>query len=139
MLSPRKVKFRKQQKGRIRGEASRGTRISFGDYGLVALEGGRLTARQIEAARIAVNRYMKRQGKLFIRIFPDKPVTAKPAETRMGKGKGAPEFWCAVVKRGRVLYELEGVDYETAKEAFRLASHKLPVKTKFIHREGELV
>lgn len=139
MLSPRKVKFRKQQKGRIRGEASRGTRISFGDYALVTLEGGRLTARQIEAARIAVNRYMKRQGKLYIRIFPDKPVTAKPAETRMGKGKGAPEFWCAVVKRGRVLYELEGVDYETAKEAFRLASHKLPVKTKFIHREGELV
>ncbi|MCB1055006.1 MAG: 50S ribosomal protein L16 [Acidobacteria bacterium] len=138
MLSPRKVKFRKQQKGRIRGEASRGTRISFGDYALVTLEGGRLTARQIEAARIAVNRYMKRQGKLYIRIFPDKPVTKKPLETRMGKGKGNPEEWVAVVKPARILYELEGVSPELAQEAMRLASHKLGIKTRFVHRHQEL-
>ena len=138
MLSPRKIKFRKSQKGRVRGRASRGTRISYGDYALVALEGGWLTARQIEAARIAATRHMKRQGKMYIRIFPDKPVTKKPLETRMGKGKGAPELWVSVVRPGRILYELEGVPMEIAKEAFRLASHKLPLKTKFIHR-GELV
>jgi len=138
MLSPKKIKHRKMMKGRMGGTAHRGNKISFGDYALIALEPGWLTARQIEAARIATNRYMKRQGKLYIRIFPDKPVTKKPAETRMGKGKGAPEYWVAVVQPGRVIYELEGVDMETAKEAFRLASHKLPIKTKFIHR-GELV
>lgn len=138
MLSPKKIKHRKMMKGRMGGTAHRGNKISFGDYALIALEPGWLTARQIEAARIATNRYMKRQGKLYIRIFPDKPVTKKPAETRMGKGKGAPEYWVAVVQPGRVIYELEGVDIETAREAFRLASHKLPIKTKFIHR-GELV
>lgn len=138
MLSPKKVKFRKQFKGRLGGLAHRGSEISFGDYALVALEEGWLTARQIEAARIATNRFMKRQGKLYIRIFPDKPITKKPAETRMGKGKGSPELWVSVIHPGRILYEVEGVDLETAKEAFRLASHKLPIKTKFIHR-GELV
>lgn len=138
MLSPRKVKFRKQHKGRMRGTAQRGTRISFGDYALVATECGWITARQIEAARIATNRYMKRQGKLYIRVSPDKPITRKPAETRQGKGKGSLDHWVAVIKPGRVLYELEGVDIEIAREAFRLASHKLSVKTKFIHR-GELV
>ena len=138
MLSPRKIKFRKRHKGRVRGRASRGTRISYGDYALVALEGGWLTARQIEAARIAATRHMKRQGKMYIRVFPDKPVTKKPLETRMGKGKGAPELWVSVVRPGRIIYELEGVPMEIAKEAFRLASHKLPLKTKFIHR-GELV
>lgn len=138
MLSPKRTKFRKVHKGRLGGKAIRGSRISFGEYALIALEGGWITSRQIEAARIATNRYVKRQGKLFIRIFPDKPITKKPAETRMGKGKGTPEYWVAVVKPGRVLYELEGVPMELAVEAFRLASHKLPVKTKFIHR-GELV
>lgn len=138
MLSPKKVKFRKQFKGRLGGLAHRGSEISFGDYALVAMEEGWLTARQIEAARIATNRYMKRQGKLYIRIFPDKPITKKPAETRMGKGKGPPELWVSVIHPGRILYEVEGVDLETAKEAFRLASHKLPLRTKFIHR-GELV
>lgn len=138
MLSPRKVKFRKQHKGRMKGTAQRGTRISFGDYALVATECGWITARQIEAARIATNRYMKRQGKLYIRVFPDKPITRKPAETRQGKGKGSLDHWVAVIKPGRVIYELEGVDIEIAREAFRLASHKLSVKTKFIHR-GELV
>jgi large subunit ribosomal protein L16 len=138
MLSPKKVKFRKQFKGRLGGLAHRGSEISFGDYALVAMEEGWLTARQIEAARIATNRFMKRQGKLYIRIFPDKPITKKPAETRMGKGKGPPELWVSVIHPGRILYEVEGVDLETAKEAFRLASHKLPIRTKFIHR-GELV
>jgi len=138
MLSPKKVKFRKQFKGRLGGLAHRGSEISFGDYALVAMEEGWLTARQIEAARIATNRFMKRQGKLYIRIFPDKPITKKPAETRMGKGKGPPELWVSVIHPGRILYEVEGVDMETAKEAFRLASHKLPIRTKFIHR-GELV
>lgn len=137
MLSPKKVKFRKQFKGRMGGLAYRGSEISFGDFALMAVEAGWLTARQIEAARIATNRYMRRQGKLYIRIFPDKPVTKKPAETRMGKGKGSPELWVSVVHPGRILYELEGVTMETAKEAFRLASHKLPIKTKFIQR-GEL-
>ncbi len=138
MLSPRKIKFRKAHKGRVRGRTTRGAKISYGDYALVALEGGWLTARQIEAARIAATRHMKRQGKMYIRIFPDKPVTKKPLETRMGKGKGPPELWVSVVKPGRILYELEGVSMEIAKEAFRLAAHKLPLKVKFIHR-GELV
>ena len=137
MLAPKKVKWRKRHKGRMGGRATRGDRVSFGDYALVSMDHGWLTSRQIEAARIATTRHMKRVGKLHIRIFPDKPVTSKPAETRMGKGKGAPEFWVAVVKPGRVLYELEGVTEETAQEAFRLAGHKLPVKTKFIKR-GEL-
>jgi large subunit ribosomal protein L16 len=138
MLSPRKTKFRKAHKGRVRGRATRGARISHGDYALVALECGWLTARQIEAARIAATRHMKRQGKMYIRIFPDKPVSKKPLETRMGKGKGPPELWVSVIRAGRILYELEGVSMEIAKEAFRLAAHKLPLKTKFIHR-GELV
>ena len=138
MLSPRKTKFRKAHKGRVRGRATRGARISHGDYALVALECGWLTARQIEAARIAATRHMKRQGKMYIRIFPDKPVSKKPLETRMGKGKGPPELWVSVIRAGRILYELEGVSMEIAKEAFRLAAHKLPIKTKFIHR-GELV
>lgn len=138
MLSPKRVKWRKVQKGRTKGTAQRGARISFGDYGLVALQPGRLTARQIEAARIATTRFMKRQGKLYIRIFPDRPMTKKPAETRMGKGKGAPEYWVSIVKPGRILYELEGVPEDVAREAFRLASHKLPIKTKFVQR-GELV
>ncbi len=137
MLSPKRFKFRKQHKGRVRGVAQRGTKISFGDYALITLESGWLTARQIEAARVAATRHMKRQGKLYIRIFPDKPVTKKPAETRMGKGKGAPEYWVSVVRAGRVLYELEGVTDEVAVEAFRLAAHKLPLRTKFIRR-GEL-
>jgi len=138
MLSPRKIKFRKRHKGRVRGRTTRGARIAYGDYALVALECGWLTARQIEAARIAATRHMKRQGKMYIRIFPDKPVTKKPLETRMGKGKGPPELWVSVVRAGRILYELEGVEMEVAQEAFRLAAHKLPLKTKFIHR-GELV
>ncbi len=139
MLSPRKVKFRKQQKGRMHGKpATRGASISFGDYALLALEPGRLTARQLEAARIAINRHCRRQGKLYLRVFPDKPISSKPLETRMGKGKGAPEYWVAVIQPGRVLWELEGVPMDIAREAFRRASHKLPLKTKFIHR-GELV
>jgi len=138
MLSPKKVRYRKVHKGRMRGIAHRGNKVSFGDYGLLALEPGRITARQIEAARIAMTRYIKRSGKVWIRIFPDKPVTKKPAETRMGKGKGSPELWVAVVKPGRILYEMDGVDEETAAEAFRLAAHKLPIKTKFIVRSQEL-
>lgn len=134
MLSPRKVKFRKTHKGRLKGKAYRGSKVSFGDYGLVALEPGLVTARQIEAARIAMTRHTKRQGKVWIRIFPDKPLTRKPAETRMGKGKGSPEEWVAVVKPGRVLYEMEGVDEETAAEALRLASRKLSIKTRFVTR-----
>ncbi|MGB9698290.1 MAG: 50S ribosomal protein L16 [Thermodesulfobacteriota bacterium] len=136
MLAPKKVKFRKQQKGRRKGKATRGNEINFGDYGLQAVECGWLTTRQIEAARVAMTRYIKRGGKIWIRIFPDKPITKKPAETRMGKGKGAPEDWVAVIKPGRILYEMEGVDLETAKHAFRLAAHKLPLATKFISREG---
>ena len=132
MLMPKKTKWRKQQRGRMRGKAYRGSTLSFGTYGLKNLEPAWLTSRQIEAARIAITRYVKRGGKLWIRIFPDKPVTIKPAETRMGKGKGNPEYWVAVVKPGRILFELEGVSYNIAKEAMRLASHKLPVKTKFI-------
>ena len=136
MLAPKKVKFRKMQKGRRRGLAYRGSTINFGDYGLVALEAGWITSRQIESARVAITRQMKRSGKLWIRIFPDKPITAKPAETRMGKGKGAPEYWVAVVKPGRIMFEFEGVDLDVAKEAVRLAGHKLPIKTKIVIREG---
>jgi len=135
MLMPKKVKYRKQQKGRIKGLAHRGSKLSFGDYGLQALEAGRITNRQIEAARIAINRYIKRGGKVWIRIFPDKPLTKKPAEVRMGKGKGSPEEWVALVKPGRILYEMEGVDDERAMEALRLAAHKLPIRTKTVKRE----
>ncbi|MBN1326745.1 MAG: 50S ribosomal protein L16 [Candidatus Cloacimonetes bacterium] len=136
MLAPKKVKYRKVQKGRRRGLAYRGSTLNFGDYGLVALETGWITSRQIESARVAITRKMKRTGKLWIRIFPDKPVTKKPAETRMGKGKGAPEYWVAVVKPGRIMFEFEGVDLDLAKEAVRLAGHKLPIITKMITREG---
>jgi large subunit ribosomal protein L16 len=132
MLMPKKVKWRKQQRGRMRGKAYRGSHLSFGTYGLKAVEPCWITSRQIEAARVAITRYIKRGGKLWIRIFPDKPVTQKPAETRMGKGKGSPEFWVAVIKPGRILFELEGVHYDVAKEAMRLASYKLPLKTKFV-------
>lgn len=134
MLMPSKTKFRKQQRGRMRGKAFRGSAISFGEYGLKAMEPAWVSDRQIEAARIALTRYIKRGGKVWIRIFPDKPVTKKPAETRMGKGKGAPEFWVAVIKPGRILFEIEGVDETMAKEAFRLAGNKLPLKTKFVNR-----
>lgn len=137
MLSPKRVKYRKQQKGRMRGKASRGNFVAFGTYGLQALECGYLTSQQIEAARIAMTRHVKRGGKIWIRIFPDKPFTRKPAETRMGKGKGSPEGWVAVIRPGRILYEMEGVSEEVAREALRLASHKLPVKTKFVLREEE--
>lgn len=132
MLMPKRSKYRKQQRGRMKGKATRGSHISFGQYGLKALEPFWMTSQQIEAARIAITRHVKRGGKLWIRIFPDKPFTKKPAETRMGKGKGVPEFWVAVVKPGRILFELEGISESLAKEAFRLASSKLPVKTKFI-------
>ncbi|MCG9912481.1 MAG: 50S ribosomal protein L16 [Flavobacteriales bacterium] len=134
MLSPRKVKYRKVQKGRMKGNSGRGTEIAFGSFALKTLEEAWLNARQIEAARIAVNRYMKREGQVWIRIFPDKPVTKKPAEVRMGKGKGAPEFWAAPITPGRILFEVEGVSAEIAQEALRLAAQKLPVKTKFIIR-----
>lgn len=137
MLSPKKVKYRKQHKGRIKGLAFRGSTLAFGDFGLKALENGKITSQQIEAARIAISRYMKRSGKIWIRIFPDKPVTKKPAETRMGSGKGAVEYWIAPVKPGRILYEMEGVDEASAREAFRLASYKLPIATKFVTR-GEM-
>ena len=134
MLSPKKTKFRKQQKGRIRGMAKGGTDINFGDFGLQAMSNGLITARQIEAARIAMTRHIKRQGKIWIRVFPDKPVTKRPAETRMGKGKGSVELWACPVNRGRVLYEMDGVPEELAREALRLASHKLPIKTRFLKR-----
>jgi large subunit ribosomal protein L16 len=134
MMMPKKVKFRKQQRGRRRGLATRGQKISFGDYGLQALEAGWVTARQLEAARIAMTRHVKRGGKIWIRVFPDKPVTKKPLETRMGKGKGAPEEWVVVIKPARILYEMEGVTREVALEAFRLAAHKLPIKTRFVSR-----
>jgi large subunit ribosomal protein L16 len=137
MLQPKKVKHRKLMKGRMKGKAHRGSTVAFGEYGLQAMDRGRITARQIEAARIAMTRYVKRGGKIWIRIFPDKPITKKPAETRMGKGKGNPEEWVAVVKPGRVLYEMEGVTHKVAREAFRLAAHKLPVPTRFVAR-GEL-
>ena len=136
MLAPKKVKHRKVMKGRRKGLAWRGNTVAFGDYGLMALEDAFITSRQIEAARIAITRYMKRAGKVWIRIFPDKPITKKPAETRMGKGKGSPEYWVAVVRPGRVMFEIEGVSPEEAKEAMRLASHKLPIKTRIIAREG---
>ncbi len=138
MLAPKRVKYRKQQKGRMKGTAYRGNRLNFGDYGIKALEPGRITSRQIEAARVAITRHVKRGGKIWIRIFPDKPVTKKPAETRMGKGKGSPEGWVAIVKPGRILYELKGVPEEVAKEACRLASHKLPVATRFVSRQDVL-
>ncbi len=136
MLMPKKVKFRKQQRGKRRGLAERGATLSFGEYGLKAMGRGWVTTRQIEAARIAMTRYIKRGGKIWIRVFPDKPITKKPAETRMGKGKGSPEDWVVVVKPGRVLYEMEGVTEEVAKEAFRLAAHKLAISTKFIKRDA---
>ncbi len=132
MLMPKRVKFRKQQRGRMTGKAVRGSRLAFGSYGLKAMEPHWVNARQIEAARVAMTRYVRRSGKIWIRIFPDKPVTKKPAETRMGKGKGAPEFWVAVVKPGRVMFEIDGVPEDVAREALRLAAHKLPVKTKFV-------
>jgi large subunit ribosomal protein L16 len=136
MLAPKRVKFRKTQKGRRRGKAQAGNLLNFGDFGVKAEQAGWITSRQIEAARVAMTRFIKRGGKIWIRLFPDKPVTKKPAETRMGKGKGAPEEWVCVVKPGRVLYEIEGVDEATAREAFRLAGHKLPIQTKFLSREG---
>ncbi len=138
MLQPKKVKHRKIQKGRLRGKAHRGSSLSFGEYGLQALRSGFITARQIEAARIAMTRHAKRGGKVWIRMFPDKPVTKKPAETRMGKGKGNPEEWVAVVKRGRMLYEMEGVEPEVARQALRLAAHKLPIPTRIVAREDLL-
>jgi len=138
MLMPKKVKFRKQQRGRRKGISKGGTYIAFGDFALQALEPGWVTARQIEAARIAISRHIKRGGKLWIRVFPDKPITKKPLETRMGKGKGNPEEWVAVVRPTRILYELEGVTEEVAEQAMRLASHKFGIKTRFITRHGEL-
>lgn len=134
MLQPKRTKFRKMQKGRMKGLATRGAELSFGSFGIKSLEATWITSRQIEAARIAVTRFMKREGQVWIRIFPDKPVTKKPAEVRMGKGKGAPEYWVAVVRPGRILFEAEGVPMEIAKEALRLAAQKLPVQTKFVVR-----
>jgi large subunit ribosomal protein L16 len=134
MLQPKRTKFRKMQKGRMKGLASRGAELSFGSFGIKSLEESWITSRQIEAARIAVTRFMKREGQVWIRIFPDKPVTKKPAEVRMGKGKGAPEYWVAVVRPGRIIFEAEGVPFEVAKEAMRLAAQKLPVQTKFVVR-----
>ena len=134
MLSPKKVKYRKQQKGRMKGKAYRGSALSFGAFGLQAIECGRMTAQQIEAARVAMTRHVKRGAKIWIRVFPDKPITKKPAETRMGKGKGSPEGWVAVVRPGKMLYEMEGVSADLATEAFRLASHKLPFRTRLVIR-----
>jgi len=136
MLEPKKVKFRKQQKGRRRGTAHRGSTLAFGDFGLKAVERGWMSAREIEAARVALTRYLKRGGKVWIRIFPDKPLTKKPAETRMGKGKGSPELWVAVIQPGRILFEMEGVEANLAREAFRLASHKLSIPTMVVERRG---
>jgi len=136
MLEPKKVKYRKQQKGRRGGTAFRGATLAFGDYGLKTVDRGWMTAREIEAARVALTRFLQRGGKVWIRIFPDKPITKKPAETRMGKGKGAPEGWVAVIQPGRILFEMEGVDRELAREAFRLASHKLSIATLFVERRG---
>src|SRR5437667_4596982 len=135
MLMPKRVKYRKQQRGNMRGKAYRGGTVTFGEYGLQALEPAWMTNRQIEAARVAITRSMKRGGKMWIRIFPDKPVTKKPAETRMGKGKGSPEFWVAVIKPGRILFELEGISAELAKKAMKLGASKLPIKTKFVERQ----
>lgn len=134
MLQPKRTKFRRVQKGRMKGNAQRGNQLAFGSFGIKALEECWITARQIEAARIAATRYMKREGQMWIRIFPDKPITKKPAEVRMGKGKGAPEYWAAPVTPGRMLFEMEGVSYEVAKEALRLAAQKLPITTKFVVR-----
>ena len=139
MLMPKRVKRRKVMRGRMKGKAQRGNFLAYGDFGLVATTPGWVTSNQIEAARIAMTRFIKRGGQVWIKIFPDKPVTAKPAETRMGSGKGSPEYWVAVVKPGRVLFEMNGVSEEIAREALRLASHKLPIKTKFIKRETEVV
>jgi large subunit ribosomal protein L16 len=134
MLSPKKIKYRKQQKGRMRGHAHRGSSLTFGEFGLQAVECGRMTSQQIEAARVAMTRYVKRGAKIWIRVFPDKPFTKKPAETRMGKGKGSPEGWVAVIKPGKILYEMEGVGAEVATEALRLAAHKLPFRTRVLVR-----
>jgi large subunit ribosomal protein L16 len=139
MLMPKKVKFRKMQKGRMNGAAYRGAKVTFGEFGLKAVEPGWITSRQIEAARVAINRHVRRGAKLWIRVFPDKPITKKPAETRMGKGKGNPEYWVAVVKPGRVIYEISGISEELAREAMRLAAFKLPIKTKFVGREEAVV
>jgi large subunit ribosomal protein L16 len=138
MLSPKKTRYRKKQKGRMRGFSRRGSRVAFGEYGLLSLDCSWITARQIEAARMAISRHVKRSGKLWIRIFPDKPISKKPLETRMGKGKGNPEEWVCVVKPGRVLYEIQGVSEAVAQEALRLAGNKLPVRTRIITREAEL-
>ena len=135
MLLPKRVKYRRQQRGRLKGVAHRGNTVTYGDYGLVALEPAWITSNQIEAARIAMTRYIKRGGQVWIKIFPDKPITEKPAETRMGSGKGSPEYWVAVVKPGRIMFEMDGVSEEVAKEAMRLASHKLPIKCKFVSKE----
>lgn len=137
MLMPKRVKYRRVQRGRLKGRAMRGNTVSNGDYGLVALEPAWITSNQIEAARIAMTRYIKRGGQVWIKIFPDKPVTEKPAETRMGSGKGSPEYWVAVVKPGRVMFEMEGVTEDIAREAMRLAAHKLPIKCKFVKKEEE--
>jgi large subunit ribosomal protein L16 len=134
VLQPKRTKFRKQQKGRIRGKATRGSALSFGDFGLQASEGGRITARQIEAARVAMTRHARRGGKIWIRVFPTKPVSKRPPETRMGKGKGNPEYWVCVVRAGRMLYEMEGVSPNLAREALRLASHKLSIRTRIVER-----
>ena len=139
MLMPKRVKHRKQMRGRMKGKAQRGNFLAYGDYGLVATQPGWITSNQIEAARQAMTRYTKRGGQVWIKIFPDKPVTAKPAETRMGSGKGAPEYWVAVIKPGRVLFEIKGVSEDVAREALRLASHKLPIKSKVIKREEEKI
>ncbi len=138
MLAPKKVKYRKCMKGRVRGTARRGSEIAFGEYGLQAVGAGWISSRQIEAARVAMTRHVKRHGRVFIRVFPDKPITKKPAETRMGKGKGAPEEWVAAIQLGRILYEMEGVSEEVAREALRLAAHKLPIRTRFLAK-GEIV
>ena len=139
MLQPKKTKYRRMQKGRMKGNAQRGHQLAFGTFGIKALEECWITARQIEAARIAVTRYMKRQGQVWIRIFPSKPITKKPAEVRMGKGKGAPEYWAATVNPGRIMFEIDGVDFDTAKEALRLAAQKLPITTKFIIKRDYIV
>ncbi len=139
MLSPRRVRWRRRQKGRMRGLAYRGSSVAFGEFGLQTLECGRISSRQIEAARIAMTRHVKRDGQVWIRMFPDCPISKKPAETRMGKGKGPPEYWVAIVRPGRVLYELDGVPEDVAREAFRLAGHKLPVATRFVKREEGLI
>ena len=139
MLMPKRVKYRRVQRGRLKGKATRGNKLAYGQYGLVALEPAWITSNQIEAARIAMTRYIRRGGKVWIKIFPDKPITEKPAETRMGSGKGSPEYWVAVVKPGRIMFEMDGVAPEIAREAMRLASHKLPIKCKFVTKETEEV